>query len=195
MIAYRKRHNVLEKGEREWRVEDDALILRDAAGHETRKAWRDVTDIRLRQAPSRFKTWLHICELRFKDGTRWSIDNAHFAGFADFQDRSGTYGPFVRAVLARISAEAPHVRAYAGTTMAAYIAQIAVVAFAFAALAALFLTIPVFETSDPWWVTLKLVIIAAMLPPFVGWVRSNYPRKIALDAIPADAMPPAAASS
>jgi hypothetical protein len=190
MIVYRKRQNVFEKAEREWRVEPDAIVLRDAAGLETRKAWRDVTEIRLRHAPSRFKNWLYTCDLTFKDRTRWSIDNAHFAGFADFEDRTSTYGPFVRAALARIAAEAPQVEAFTGTTMPAYIAQVALVAVAFAALAALFLTIPVFETSDPWWVIFKLLIIAVMIPPFIGWVRSNYPRKISIDAVPSDALPP-----
>jgi hypothetical protein len=190
MLVYRKRQSFLEKTEREWRIEEDALVFRAADGRETRKPWRDVASVRLRRTPSRFQMWGHTFDVAFKDGARWSIDNNHFAGFADFQDRTATYAPFVRAALARIRAAAPAAKAYAGTTYVSYVAQVALVAFAFAALAAVFLTIPVFEVSDPWLVTLKLLIIAALLPPFALWVRANYPRVISLDAIPPEVLPP-----
>jgi hypothetical protein len=189
MIAYRKRQNVFEKKEREWRVEPDALVFRDAEGRELREAWRDAVAVRLRYAPSRFKTWLYITEISFKSGRSWTIDNSHFAGFADFEDRTATYTPFVHAVLERLAANAPDIKAYSGTTMISYVAQIGIVAIAFAALAAVFLSIPVFESSDPWWLVAKLAIIAVMIPPFITWVRRNYPHTFSIHAVPDDAVP------
>jgi hypothetical protein len=191
MTSYRKRENVFEKGEREWRVDPHALVLRTGGGHEMAYAWRDVTTVRLRHNPSRFNLQRHVFDIAFKNGVSWSIDNGHYAGFADFEDRSATYTPFVRAALARIAAEAPNAKVYTGSSLPSYLAQVALVAVAFIALVAVFLTIPVFETSDPWWIGLKLVIIAGLLPPFISWVRTNYPHAIKIDAIPDDAWPKA----
>jgi len=189
MTSYRKRENVFEKGEREWRVDPHALVLRTVSGHEMAYGWRDVTTVRLRHNPSRFNLQRHVFEIAFKNNIDWSIDNGHYAGFATFEDRTETYIPFVRAALARIAAEAPNAKVYTGTSLISYIAQVALVAVAFAALVALFLTIPVFESSNPWWIGLKLLIIAALLPPFFTWVRTNYPHAVKIDAIPEDAWP------
>jgi hypothetical protein len=189
MTAYRKRESLLEKAEREWRVEPHALVLRTAEGKEMAYPWRDVSRVRLRYAPTRLKTWRYTFDVAFKNGVDWSIDNAHFASIGDFEDRSATYAPFVRAALARIKAEAPQAKIYTGTSPISFAAQVAMVAVAFLGLAALFLTIPVFETSNVWWVVFKLAIIAAMIPPFVKWVRTNVPRAISPDAIPEDALP------
>jgi hypothetical protein len=189
MTSYRKRENVFEKGEREWRVDPHALVLRTVEGAEMAYPWRDVTTVRLRHNPSRFNLQRHAFDVAFKNGIDWSIDNGHYAGFATFEDRTATYTPFVRAALARIAAEAPNAKVYMGSSLASYLAQVALVTVAFLALVAVFLTLPVFESSDPWWIGLKLVLIAAMLPPFIIWVRTNYPRAIKIDAIPDDAWP------
>lgn len=190
MTTYRKRENLFEKAEREWRVDPHALVLRTAEGNEMAYAWRDVVTVRLRYAPTRFKTWRYVFDVAFKNGVDWSIDNVHFAGIASFEDRSAAYTPFVHAALARIKAEAPAAKVYAGATPLSYYGQSAFVLAAFALLAAVLLTLPILD-GIPGVAVVKLLIIAAMLPFLIKWLRTSYPRAIAIDAIPENALPPA----
>ncbi len=188
MTTYRKRENFFEKGEREWRVDPHALVLRTPEGIEMAYAWCDVTTVRLRYAPTRAKTGRYVFDVAFKNGVDWSIDNIHFAGLADFEDRSAAYTPFVHAALARIKAEAPTAKAYAGATPLSYYGQSAFVLVAFAALAAVLITLPVLD-GIPGVAIVKLLIVAATLPFLIKWLRTSYPRPIMIDAIPENALP------
>ncbi len=50
----------MSRGEREWRVEDDALVSRGVSGHERRYPWRDIVSVRLFHEPSRFRPWRYV---------------------------------------------------------------------------------------------------------------------------------------
>lgn len=188
MIAYSKRDNVFSKVEREWRVEPDALVMRDEEGRETRLLWKDVSVVRMQYAPTRIKMERYLFQIKGKRGPQFSIDNMHYAGFADFQERSATYTPFARAVLDKVKEQAPNAAVYLGASPASYIAQVAFVGIAFAAFASLFLIIPVFEVmSDVSW--MKFVIVLLALPFFFRWVYTAYPRKADLNALPDYVLP------
>lgn len=190
MIAYRKRENVFKKGESEWRVEPDALVYRDAAGRETRLAWGDVSFVRMQYAPTRLKSERYLFQIAGKRGTKFSFDNMHFAGIADFEERSATYTPFARAVLDKVKEAAPNAAVYLGASPASYVGQVAMVAVAFAALIAVFLTIPVFDSiSESSWYKFGVVLVS--LPFFVRWVYASFPRKARLDALPDYVLPKA----
>ncbi len=185
-MIYRKRRNLFEKDECEWRVEPDALVFRDAHQHEIRLAWRDVKAVRLAYAPTRAKTWRHVFVLTMKSGLQTEIDNAHFAGIGDFEDRSASYAPFVRAALARIKAEAPDAVVRVGSSPLAYLVQAAFVLAAFAGLAAVLLLLPVSFSGI---VIVKLALIAAFLPMLWRWLKYARPRRASFDALPDDAFP------
>lgn len=188
MIAYRKRQSVFSKVEHEWRIEPDALVMRDETGRETRLPWRDVKFVRMQYAPTRLKTERYLFQIAAKRGPKFSIDNMHFAGFADFDERSATYAPFVRAALDKVKEQAPNAAVYLGASPASYIAQVAFVSIAFAAFASLFLFIPVFEVmSDVSW--MKFVIVLLALPFFFRWVYTAYPRKARLGELPDYVLP------
>lgn len=188
MISYRKRDNVFSKVEREWRVEPDALVMRDENGRETRLPWRDVKFVRMQYAPTRIKMERYLFQIAGKRGPKFSIDNMHYAGFADFEERSATYTPFARAVLDKVKEQSPGAAVYLGASPASYIAQVAFVSIAFAAFAALFFVIPVFEVmSDVSW--MKFVIVLLALPFFFRWLYTAYPRKADLNALPDYVLP------
>lgn len=189
MTSYRKRENYFEAGEDEWLVEGDALVHKRADGTVARQRIADVVSVRLRYAPTSYKTWRYAFEIRFRVGHAWHIDNGHFAGLADFEDRSASFVPFVRDVIRLVSQHAPHARAYLGSSWTSYLVQVGFLAIAFSALAAVFLLLPI-GAGISGLVVVKLAIIAFFLPVLFKWARRALPQGVPIDAVPDDAYPP-----
>src|SRR5882762_5848626 len=110
---YRKRENIFVNGESEWRARDDALVRRAPDGSENGIAWRDVMALRLRSYPTMAKPRLHQFVVSTA-ASEMTIDNSHFLGAGQFEDRSATYTPFVRAALERVAALSPNCRVAIG---------------------------------------------------------------------------------
>jgi len=190
-VSYRKRQNFFVETEDEWRVEDDALVHTAAAGTVIRLPWRDVEQVRLAYAPTRAKTWRYVFVLYASKGRSMEIDNVHFAGLANFQERSDTYVPFVRAALERIRALAPEATLRVGSRTASYIANLLFVTLALGALTFVMFAIPTPLDYLSGSSFVKLGIILILLPALFRWIRKARPRGGSLDEIPADALPPA----
>jgi len=189
MISYRKRENFFEAGEGVWSVEGDSLVHKRADGTVARRQLSEVASVRLRFAPTNAKTWRYAFEIRFKAGHAWHIDNGHFAGIADFEDRSATFVPFVREVIQLVSQHAPQARAFLGSNWTSYVLQVGFLVIAFSALAAVFLLLPI-GPGISGLVVVKLAIIAFFLPVLFKWIRRALPQGVPINAIPDDAYPP-----
>ncbi|MBC7767238.1 MAG: hypothetical protein H7124_00460 [Phycisphaerales bacterium] len=189
-VIYRRRRNAMSRGEREWRVEDDALVSRGASGHERRYAWDDMVSVRLRREPSRFRPWRYVFELQPKHKRKIAIDNAHFVSARTFEERSASYVGFVGASLARLQVAKPQMRALIGETPKRYFFLLLVALAAFCALAYALIAIPTPIDDLPYVPLAKLVIILLMLPILWLWVLGSLPRGVPLDAIPPRALPP-----
>lgn len=177
MIAYGKRENLFEKGERRWVVESGGLRQSWPQGGDLVLRWADVREIRLTYAPTRFKTWRHKLILRGPAGA-WVIDNVHFAGIGSFEDRTEAFAPFVLACVERVAALAPGATARLGSAPLAYWAQLLFVGAAFALLALVVVALPVSFSGMVW---VKLALVAAMLPVLAAFVVRSRPRRIALE--------------
>ncbi len=110
-VVYRRRRSAISRTEREWRVEDDALVTRGGSGRERRYRWSDIVSVRLLHDPVRTRPWRYVFELQPKHARKIVIDNAHYLGERAFEERSEEYTPFVRAAVARWAAEHPKGRA------------------------------------------------------------------------------------
>lgn len=194
-VIYRKRHDPMSRGEREWRVENDVLLSVDAGGRERRIAWDEVVSVRLCHEPARGRPWRYVFELQCRDGRKAEIDNAHFLSLGAFEDRSAAFSSFVRAAIARLAAANPKARALIGETPKRYFFLLLTSLLGLVALA---IALSVMRTpldSLPYATPLKLAVILLMLPLFWRWVIGAMPRGVALDAIPDRALPPAPASA
>src|SRR6185312_1845696 len=178
-VIYRKRENLFEKGEREWRVEDDALVCRLPDGAERRIPWTGVTALQLRFYPTRSKPWLHQVTLETHGG-RIAIDNGHFSSIADFDDRTATYAPFLRAMLTEIKAKAPSARVHFGSPPGSFWLQLAFVSLALIMLAAVLLLLPL-PAPFPLVVVAKFGVIIYGLAMMPRWIAKNLPRDGTID--------------
>jgi|GEM_PF-2337837 len=182
----------MSRGEREWRVEDDALVSRGASGHERRYLWSDIVSVRLCHEPERFRPWRYVFELQPKHQRKIEIDNAHFVAQRSFEERSDDYAAFVRAALARLEVAKPGLRVLIGETQKRYFFLLLAALVAFCALAYALIAIPTPFDDQPYVPLAKLLIILLMLPMLWLWVLGSLPRGVPLDDIPPRALPPAA---
>lgn len=187
--TYRKRRGSLSRGEREWRVEGDALCTRGPTGRERRYLWSEIVSVRLYQEPRVGRPWRFVFELQPKHQRRIEIDNAHFVARGDYEDRSATYTPFVRAALERLASARPQMRALIGETPRRYFALLLGGLLALCALAYALVVVRTPLDTLSYAPLLKLGVIVALVFVFWRWVVGAVPRGVALDQIPERALP------
>lgn len=179
MIQYAKRANAFEKGEQDWTVSPEALIWSRPGAGTASLPWREVVEVRLAFAPTRLKPARYLLSLTARGGRRWTVDNQHFAGIANFEDRSARFTPFVLGCVERVAALAPGARARLGASAGSYWAQLVFVTAMFALLVAILILLPTPLGAVVW---IKAVIVIASLPLLARWVRRARPRRVSLDA-------------
>lgn len=177
MVSYAKRASLFEKGEQTWTVTPDALQWSPPGGAARSLPWREITEIRLGFEPTRFK-WDRYRLSLTAAGRHWSVDNQHFAGIADFENRSATFVPFVLACVERVAALSPGAKARLGSSAASYWAQLIFVATMFALLVTVLILLPTRHSAVFW---IKATVIALSLPLLVQWIRKARPRRTTLD--------------
>ena len=89
-------------------------------GGAARFPYAGITEVRLSFDPTRFETRRHRCDVRLAGGESGTLWSTHFAGVADFEDRATTYTPFVRALVAHVTAANSNCAFRAGTRPLAY---------------------------------------------------------------------------
>lgn len=189
-VVFKRRRNAISRSEREWRVEASALVTRGGSGAERRYPWSDFIAVRLCFSPTRLKPWRYVFELQSRQGKKIEIDNAHYAGAGDFEDRSATYKPFVEAALAALRDENPKARALIGETPKRYFLLMLAALVGLGALAYVMVAVPTPLDSWRYAALAKFVIILLMLPIFFRLVIGAVPRGFPLDQIPERALPP-----
>lgn len=188
-VVFKRRRNAISRSEREWRVEEGALVTRGGSGAERRYPWRDFVGVRLCYSPTRQKPWRYVFELQRKQGQKIEIDNAHYAGGA-FEDRSESYAPFVRAALEALKTENPKVRALIGETPKRYFFLMLTSLVGLGVLAYVLIAVRTPLDALPYSALAKFLIILLMLPIFFRWIIGAVPRGFPLDQIPDRALPP-----
>jgi len=188
-ISYLRRRDAMSRTEREWRVEDDALVSCGGSGAEKRYLWTDFVSVRLCEEPTRLKPWRYVFELQPRKGGKLVIDNAHYISAGRFEDRSATYAPFVRAAIARLAVAKPSGTALIGETPKRYFFLLLFALLALGAVAFALIAVPTPLDALPFSGVTKFVIIALMLPIFWAWVLKAMPRGVPFDAIPERALP------
>jgi len=194
-VVFKRRRNAMSRSEREWRVEEGALVTRGGSGAERRYLWSDIVAVRLCFSPTRQKPWRYVFELQRRQGQKIEIDNAHYAGAGDFEDRSSTYKPFVQAALAALKQENPKARALIGETPKRYFFLMLASLVGLGAMAYAMVAARTPLDALPYAPLIKFGIILLMLPIFFRLVMGAVPRGFPLDQIPERALPPAGGDS
>jgi hypothetical protein len=185
-IVHKVRANAFE-GEAIWRLGADALEREEAGKGPRTLPYASISELRLSYAPSRIDSARYRCDVTMKDGAAEVILSTHYAGIGDFESRAATYVPFVRALVARVAAANPAVQLRSGKRPLAYILEHAVL-LAMLLLLALVLEL-VGGVGLTGMVLIKLMIVACYVPIAFLYMRKNWPRHFAANAVPQDVLP------
>ncbi|WP_395646569.1 hypothetical protein [Terricaulis sp.] len=165
-------------------------MTRSASGHEKRTPWREIVSVRLYADPARDRPWRYVFELQPLHKRKITIDNAHAVGRGDYEDRSASYTPFVRAALKQLAAENPKARALMAETQKRYFFLMLFGILAMGALALALAALPTPPAMAEWAPLAKFALVLALLPVFWAGILRVIPRGVPLDQIPARALPP-----
>jgi hypothetical protein len=175
---YNVRRSILE-AERSWSVDDTGLTW-TGPRHSGHIPFARISEIRLKWAGSRADQARYACYVTPAGGEAEIIVSTHYAGPMLFPDRRGSYVPFIRELIRRTAAANPACRFRAGPTALAYAASVAAMLFG------LGLTIGI---ALPWLIVVKLIILAALVPLAIRWLKVNRPRPFDPAVIPAGILP------
>ena len=161
-----------------FRIAPDALLWSDAQGQPLgRVPFADITELRLRFAPSRFAHHRFEAVLRVHDGPAVRIVNQTYAGLANYEDRSASYTPFVLALRQALLRANPALPVHAGVAPARWALDAVLAAVSAALLAGVVLRS---VQHGPWWLALlSVALVAGALRWVGGHLWRNRPQRLA----------------
>lgn len=170
-------------------VEPDALRWRDAQGLPLgRVPYADVTELRLRYAPSRLARHRFLAVLHVRDGPAVRIASQHWAGLMRLEDRGSSYTPFVQALRAALARAQPALPVHCGVAPLRWAVDAAL-----AGASALVLGAMVWravQTGPAWLAVASAALVAASVPWVAGHLWRNRPLPLAPgDGVPARVLP------
>ncbi|MBA3069741.1 MAG: hypothetical protein FP825_14825 [Hyphomonas sp.] len=174
---YRRRASISKNSEVLWRACSDRLeqIAPDGTLVLT-VPYRNVRKVRLAFAPGRFQTTRFLMDLR-GETSRLILTNMHFEGFGRFEDRTETFFPLVREVVAGVAAANPAAQFSAGEEPLLYGLMLGLNVAAFSMLALLILYLPIVPGNVSLSAMVKLGIVIFTLPLLLSWAVNARPRR------------------
>lgn len=174
---YRRRASIAKNSEVLWRAHSDRLeqIAQDGTLMLT-VPYRNVRKVRLAFAPGRLQTTRFLMDLR-GETSRLIITNMHFEGIGQFEDRTETFFPLVRQVVAGVAAANPAARFSAGEEPALYWVMFGLNVAAFSMLALLILYLPIVPGNVSLSAMIKMGIVIFTLPLLLSWAVNARPRR------------------
>lgn len=189
-VVYCRRPGVVSRREEEWRADDDALVVSAGGGRERKIAWKDIIGVRLYHEALSRRPWRYAIELHTRQGARIIIDNAHCCTRRDYENRSDSYTPFVRAVLAHIGAANPKARLLLGETQKRYFFLMLAALLTMCLLAYALIGVRTPLDATPYAAAVKFGVFLVALPLLWLGVLRVMPRGLPLDQCPERALPP-----
>lgn len=110
----------------EWTAAKQGLVRSDENG-DLQIPYKDIRSIRLQFQPYfRYRNNNYCCEITTPNGT-FQILSTHYVGFAEFEDRSETYTPFVKAFVKNLKSQNPNCIIHTGQKPSAFLGNIALI--------------------------------------------------------------------
>jgi hypothetical protein len=183
-LIYVARLSILEP-ERTWLLRAEEIICRDSSG-ERRFPLSEIAEINLQNTPNKFSSRVFRCHLFLHDGSHLQLCNQHYAGIAQFDDRSESYRDWVENLITRSASQQPALRLSGG--VAAWRWWLNFVIFSLGMLAALILAVWLWMMIS-WLVLVKIIFIALFIPAAIRWFKVNRPRGLSAQNLPAALLP------
>jgi hypothetical protein len=186
MDVYKHRKSVLE-AEKTYALDADGLAWSVDGSGETRWSLKDIVAVNLRFDPTRFETARFKMVIRHKSGKSLTLSNMSYQGIADFDDRSGPYLDFVRALHVQLTAQNSMAEFSGGISTVKYMLHWVFTGFVVLVLIAA--SVWFFTIGLSWLVLIKLLIIGYYFPTLIAFMRRAKPTSYQPDNVPASLLP------
>ncbi len=184
--TYRLRANAFVKP-RIYRLTEDALTWEEDGQKPDGVFYDGISEIRLAFAPTRVATNRYRAQIIFRQGGMAELFNMDYLGFANFAEHDAEYVAFLTELHRRLAARGKNVVFRQGNSVGAYIGNVALTVFIFAAIALAFLLL--LQWGGPWVAVAKLAIVLFFVPLLVRYIRRAKPAIYDPLALPPDALP------
>lgn len=106
-LTHSKREHIGESHQRLWQVTPQGLTIIDADARPVRIDYRDIQSLRIAYAPTQLKLWRYVAELTLNSGRSFVIDNGHYQGIGDFEERSDSFRLMIEALFSALKQHNP----------------------------------------------------------------------------------------
>lgn len=168
-----------------YRLEEDVLVIEPEGGANERIPLSQITDVHLMAAPSRAASGRYLCTLR-AGGRKIVLSNTHYKSFANFEDQSAEFRPFVEALHQGIGRAAPAATGRVGSSPIGYALALF---FGWGFLIALAALVIVFWDELQGRTLIKAIVALFLVGAMWRYTTNNKPRTYSPGALPAGILP------
>lgn len=168
-----------------YRLENDELVLEPEGGSAERIPLSQVTDVHLMAAPSRAASFRYLCTLR-TGGRKLVLTNVHYKGFANLENQSAEFRPFVEALHESIGRAAPAATGRVGSSPIGYALALF---FGWGFLIALAALVIVFWDEMQGRTAVKAIVALFLVFGMWSYTKNNKPRTYSPGSLPAGILP------
>jgi hypothetical protein len=184
MTSYFFRKSALEKG-KTFSLDEDALVIDDAASASIRVPFKDITTIRLSYAPDRMRRNNFQCAVESPQG-KYAFMSTSYVSLANFKSDSQRYATMVKELISKVAAANPTVSLVSGKPKFAYRLSIILMIAGFLAVAMLIYFLGETMSSVSW---MKFILILLLIPMAFSYIMKNKPGTFSAESIPANLLP------
>ncbi len=173
--------------ERTYRLTGNALTWQESDKPLDGVFYDEISEVRLAFAPTRFDTNRYRAQVIFREGGMAEMFNTTYRGMMDFPEQNVAYVAFILALHECLATHGRDVAYRYGNTTGAYIGNWLLTIFIGVMLVVIAMMLVAWGVF--WLAILKLVVIVAMLPTLLRYMRSAKPGAYDPRAIPDTVLP------
>ncbi len=181
MISYSVKRNAFSS-EEEWLATDSALIKAVDGAQVLKIPFMDIKSLRLYYNPLRYRTYNYECEIRMVTGHILKIQSTSYDSFATFNNQANSYNPFVKQLIANLSAANKLAKIFTGLPKKKFIITYVI------SLAIVVLVVYILSFF-PGAKLIRLLMFAYFAFYIVTGFRKNWPKDIVDNNIPDKVLP------
>lgn len=171
-----------------YRLAADGLAIGDDAGPPRVIPWPEIVAVDLVYAATRYADNRHLCRLQLRSGGREELVSCSYEGFARFRDQAAAFNGFVRHLHEALAGQGAPVRFGRDESPWVQRSRWAVTVGLIAVVGAL-TGVMALQGFPRWLTAAKLLLILAVLPALMRWVKRSQGGQYDPHAIPAGRLP------
>ncbi len=184
-MNYETKNNILTESCL-WAIAENGLIIKSETTDRF-LSWKEINQIRLRYAPTRYVANRFTCELQTTHGDKIWFSSHYFKGFANFEDQTRCYKEFVMLLIQKLMLNNNSCQFVSGAGNLNYYFNLLVMIFS-AFLLVVILNF-IFLLGLPWLAIFKLFLIFYYTPRAIKWLQVSKMKNFNPQEIPVGLLP------